>query len=310
MISATATGPGDAKATVKLFEHMLANGAGEHIAAMLKKSSGEQWLPLHLPKSAVSSLPVSPGVYYFHDQRDKIIYVGKAVNIRKRVSGHFTQNDPDRKRQNFILHIHRISYRQCATELEALVLESTEIRRLWPKYNYSQKRPQQRYGLYLFEDARGYMRLAIDKRKKNLPALYRFHLLHEGMNLLKKMAERFELDEKLCFINKQPHSAVELAAMETPSEYNERVKKALEELDAQLPTFAIVDEGQRAKEKLCLLIEKGSFWGMGYLPETLKVDSATVLKNYLQPYADSDYIRNSIYSFAAAYPAKMIRLAE
>lgn len=145
---------------------MLANGARQHIDQMLKKTSAEQWLPLNLEKTVIDKLPPKPGVYYFHNSKDKIIYVGKAINLKKRVSSHFTQNDPDPKRQNFIRNVHKVSYRQCATELEAIVLESTEIKRLWPRYNKSQKQPLQKYALYSFEDNRGYIRLAIDKKKR------------------------------------------------------------------------------------------------------------------------------------------------
>ncbi|HMD01213.1 MAG TPA: exonuclease domain-containing protein, partial [Ferruginibacter sp.] len=51
---------GDAKATVQLFEQMLAKGAQAHIDQMLKRSSGEQWLPLHISKTAVDQLPNKP----------------------------------------------------------------------------------------------------------------------------------------------------------------------------------------------------------------------------------------------------------
>lgn len=101
---------GDAKATVQLFEHYLANGGDEHIEQMLKKTSSEQWLPLQLTKAAILQLPSGPGVYYFHDIKDKIIYVGKAINIKKRVSSHFTHHDADKKRQHFLRTICKITY--------------------------------------------------------------------------------------------------------------------------------------------------------------------------------------------------------
>jgi len=299
---------GDAKATVKLFEYYLANGADTHIEQMLKKSSGEQWLPMQLTKADILQLPAGPGVYYFHDAKDKIIYVGKAINIKKRVSSHFTHNDADRKRQNFLRIICKITFKECATELEAIVLESTEIKRLWPKYNYSQKQPAQKFALYMFEDNRGYLRLAIDKKKKNLAQLYSFNLLHEGLVMLKKMIEEFELHEKLCFIDKTPFSDNDYAALESAVSYNEKIKNAIKALEDKLPTFAVMDKGIKAAEKLCLLIERGSFWGMGYLPSSMNVTSTAELKDLLVPYADNDTIRNSIYTFIEQFPAKRISL--
>ena len=56
---------GDAKATVKLFEYMLANGAQAHIDLMLKRNSAEHWLPLNLEKDVIDKLPVKTGCVLF-----------------------------------------------------------------------------------------------------------------------------------------------------------------------------------------------------------------------------------------------------
>ena len=241
---------GDAKATVQLLEHLLANDAEMHIAQMLKKTSSEQWLPLHLDKKEISKIPSAPGVYYFHNSKDKIVYVGKAINLKKRVSSHFTQNDAGRKRQNFVRNIHKITYKECAGELEAIVLESIEIRRLWPRYNQSQKQPAQKFGLYMFEDNRGYLRLAIDKKKKHSNVLYSFNLLHEGLVMLTKMIEEFELNAKLCFIDKTSFTKDDLKMIGEPANYNIKVKNALAALEKQLPTFAVMDDGLDENNKL------------------------------------------------------------
>ena len=296
---------GDARATVILFDKILASAGIAHIDAMLKRASGEQWLPVNLDRAAISGLPGLPGVYYFHNSKGKVIYVGKAINLKKRVSSHFTHNDPNKKRQHFLRLVCNITYKVCTNELHALVLESTEIKKLWPAYNYSQKQPLQKYGLYTYEDGRGYIRLAIDKKKRNVPAVYHFNMLHEGLVLLKKMVDEFGLNHKLCHLDKTPLVPDELMECQ-PETYNLKVKAALLALDKQLPTFAIVDEGLSPEQKLCLLIERGSFWGMGYLDNTSKYESISVLKEKLDPHADNDFIRNSIYSFAAQYPGRKV----
>ena len=146
------------------------------------------------------------------------------------------------------------------------------------------------------------------KQKKNIQPLYVFNLLHEGLVLLKKMVEEFELNMKLCFLDKTPFTQSDYEFLESPVIYNGKIKKAIEALNEQLPTFALVDNGITPKEKLCLLIERGAFWGMGYIPKKIPVTSSAELKNYLNPYADNDYIRNSIYAFAETYPEKKIKL--
>jgi DNA polymerase III subunit epsilon len=300
---------GDANATAILFDHILANDGEKQIDLMLKRSSSEQWLPLHLEKKSIQQLPVTPGVYYFHNEKDKIVYVGKAINIRKRVSSHFTVNDAGRKRQNFVRTIHKITYKECANELEAIILENIEIRRLWPRYNQSLKKPIQRFGLYMYEDNYGYQRLAIDKKKKNLQSLYTFNLLNEGIVMLRKMIEEFELNEKLCFLDKNSFKKEDREQAGEPDVYNVKVKAAMEALNDQLPTFAVVDDGSSEEEKLCLLIERGSFWGMGRLPASIKISSSEELKTFLNPYSDDDHIRNTIYSYIETYPHTKVSFA-
>lgn len=301
---------GDAKATVKLFEFMLQNGASPLIEQMLKRSSAEQWLPMHLDIKMIERLPTGPGVYYFHNNKNKVIYVGKAINLRKRVSSHFTHNDVNLRKQEFIRNIYQVTFKQCATELEALVFESTEIIKLWPKYNRSQKTPMVKYGLYSFEDRKGFIRLAIDKKKKNLPALYSFNLLNEGQVLLKKMIAEFNLDARLCFIDKTAFEKNKPKKSEKPTTHNKKMNKAIKQLMLALPSFAIIDDGLTKNEKLCILIDRGSFWGMGYLPEKFSITSSAELKSYLTPYADNDYIRNNIFNFAKANPHKKILLTD
>ena len=136
--------------------------------------------------------------------------------------------------------------------------------------------------------------------------MYNFNLLHEGLVLLKKMIQEFTLHEKLCFIDKTPFTENEIQQLEQPGMYNAKVNTAIQALQTQLPTFAVVDDGITAAQKLCLLMEKGCFWGMGYLPSDKAVTSIAELKDILNPYADNDTIRNSIYSFVTTNPDKKI----
>ena len=107
---------------------------------MLKGNSREQYLPVHLPAEQLERLPQVPGVYYFHDQKGKVIYVGKAKNLRHRVVSHFSNNKPGRQKQEFLRNIYSISHETTGTELMAFLLECIEIKRLWPAYNRSLKR--------------------------------------------------------------------------------------------------------------------------------------------------------------------------
>src|SRR5690606_31273963 len=121
---------GDATATAILFSRLLEWDTEGHISGMLVKKSKEQQLPPNLPREDFEKLPSRPGVYYFKDQSGKVVYVGKAKNIRKRVSSHFTGHNPKPQRQHFLRSIYSIEYEQCGTELLAFLLEALEIKRL------------------------------------------------------------------------------------------------------------------------------------------------------------------------------------
>ena len=99
--------------------------------------------------------------------------VGKAINISKRVRNHFTHNEPDRKGK-FSPACCQRWFTACVNELEALVMERRDTRAL-ATLQPGQKQPVN--WLYLFEDNRGYMRLAIDHRKKKPPGCVSFQPL-------------------------------------------------------------------------------------------------------------------------------------
>ena len=128
---------GDADATAILFSRLLEWDDAKVIETMIKKTATDQRLPPNLPQSDFDALPEKTGVYYFYNQFKKVIYIGKAVNIKKRVASHFSGHKINSQRQNFLRDIHAISFEVCSTELIALLLECAEIKKLWPIYNLS-----------------------------------------------------------------------------------------------------------------------------------------------------------------------------
>ena len=291
---------GDVMATAKVFELILAADTNGIVATMLKGKNKEQYLPPHLPAPHIEQLPVSPGVYYFHDQKKKIIYVGKATNLQQRVKSHFSNNDGGKRKQEFLRNIHAVSFKTCSSELAALILESVEIRRLWPQYNRSQKKYHHEYGLYTYEDRNGYMRLFIEKKKKHLAPVHTFNLLHEGKVLLRKMIDEFELNDTLCFINGTETKRV----TESPEKYNEKVALAIQQLQQQLPTFLVTDNNEENAN--FILMEQGRFVGMG--PFFKDYTDIASIKEKITFYPDNDYIRGLIYQFVEKYPEKKIKI--
>lgn len=84
----------------------------------------------------LKKLPAKPGVYIMHDERDHIIYVGKAISLKNRVRQYFqTSRNKGVKIEQMVTHIRRFEYIVTDSELEALVLECNLIKEHHPKYN-------------------------------------------------------------------------------------------------------------------------------------------------------------------------------
>jgi len=86
-------------------------------------------------KLQLQLLPQEPGVYQYYDKEDKILYVGKAKNLKKRVSSYFTKNHDNAKTGVLVKKIVSIKHIVVATETDALLLENNLIKKYQPRYN-------------------------------------------------------------------------------------------------------------------------------------------------------------------------------
>ena len=86
-------------------------------------------------KEEVKKLPLKPGVYIMRDKEDKILYVGKAIKLKNRVSQYFNSSKKSYRIQKMVSQIDHFEYIVTENELEALVLECNLIKQNKPKYN-------------------------------------------------------------------------------------------------------------------------------------------------------------------------------
>lgn len=303
---------GDALATASLFALLVHQDKEAAIAEMLKGRNREQYLPPHVPVAQIDNLPQTSGVYYFHNATGKTIYVGKAKNIFKRVKSHFSNNKPSRQKQDFLRDIYRISYKECATELMAHILESTEIRRLWPVHNRSQRGYLPKFGLFVYEDRLGFKRFAIEKHKHYYKPLYTFNTVMEGHQWLRNLISEFALCPQLCNLAREADCAgdgtvASTCTVHTDTDiYNERAAQAISWMQKHLPTFVLVDKGLKDDQESCILMKEGNFYGMGYISSRQLLENLDSLQEELEPLQDNDYIRNLVFKHAAAFPEKCI----
>ncbi|WP_257668982.1 exonuclease domain-containing protein [Parapedobacter tibetensis] len=300
---------GDADATVILFTRLMEWDTENHIPDMLKKTSKDQRLPPNLPKADFEALPGKPGVYYLRNRAGKIIYVGKAVNLKKRVASHFSGHNINPQRQHFLREIYSVSFEICATELMALLLECIEIKRLWPAYNRALKRFEPKYGLFCYEGVNGYTYLAVGKLAKHHRCIQVFNREYDGIRLLRELAHQFGLDHRLCRYG-QPIPDDSAGALPDMAEHNALMDEALQSLESKRPTFAIIDKGRDASERSCVWVEKGNFYAMGYIFNDTDLNTPEDIRDSLTRYYGNHYMMQLIYAFAEKFPAKVVDMSK
>ena len=96
-------------------------------------------MSLHHLKDIIKNLPKQPGVYRYYDKDGKLLYIGKAKNLKNRVSSYFINKDHSFRIQLMVRKIFNIEYSIVSTERDALLLENALIKELQPKYNISLK---------------------------------------------------------------------------------------------------------------------------------------------------------------------------
>lgn len=136
----------DARATAKILIELLELANREHdietveqlLAFQNKKiQTFRQQKTLYKKfESKLEQLPAEPGVYYFFNKNDKVIYVGKAKVLKERVKSYFTGSTyPSSKVARLVRQIEKIDWVLTGSELAALIFESREIKRLKPQFN-------------------------------------------------------------------------------------------------------------------------------------------------------------------------------
>ncbi len=267
----------DTLATTEIFEKILLKEENKTAATqMVNKGIRENALPEGISMQKLHDLPETCGVYYLHDKQGDVIYVGKSINIQKRIFEHF--NDKTTKGDQFQLAVADISFEETGSELVALLLEDSEIKRIKPRVNKAQRKTFFPYCVYAFTDERGFLRFHAVKnlaavRKKNV-ILQEFEKLNEAKSHLKNVAKRFDLCEKLmeplytegsCFYHQIGQCRGACVGSETAESYNERANAAKERMNTQFESdFFIIEKGKSADEAAVILVENGHVRGFGY----------------------------------------------
>lgn len=153
---------GDAQATVELFKRILDRVSRDELEREARPKHKFS-LPPKLDEDLLLQAPEGTGIYYLKDESGQVLYVGKSVNIKKRLASHFRVNLKRKKDVELKNQVANIDYQVTHNELVALILEAQEIKKLRPQFNSSLNRVKFRYCLDL-KEVDGYLLPTVSTR--------------------------------------------------------------------------------------------------------------------------------------------------
>jgi DNA polymerase-3 subunit epsilon len=199
-------------------------------------------LPKAIDAVVLNELPDGPGVYTFEDEAGRPLYIGKSINIRKRVLQHFGRDHEDSHEFKIAQHVRHVSAQQTNGELAALLLESRLIKEQQPLYNRKLRRMSKLMLARQEYDQNGYLRINLDEANEidvhetnDILAVYS----HRGKarDSLNEIVKAYELCPKLmglekstgaCFWRQLRKCRGACVGEEDAQRYNERLLLAFE----------------------------------------------------------------------------------
>ncbi len=280
---------GDAMATVKLFKMLLNKDLEKHIIKDAVRAEPKFQMEPNL-KQIINELPNETGVYYIHNDKGDIIYIGKSNNIKNRISQHFSSTSP--KSKKIQLQTASVTYEKTGSELVALLKENQEIKKNKPLFNRALRRTIFTYALYSFVDDNGYINLKIDKADGRKTAITTFSNRQSAKSFMHKAVEDYNLCQKLtglyptktnCFNYTIKQCEGACIQQETAESYNSRVESLIQKNSYTNLNMVIIDKGRDIDERSAILIKNGIFKGLGFFDLNYQITNSDVLESIITP---------------------------
>ena len=269
----------DARATAILLGKILKSEENHlHINDLVNAGIKESKLPRNISLEFLHGLPEKCGVYYLYNEYGDPVYIGKSINIKKRVMQHFSKTT--KKAENLQKFVHTISFELTGSELASMIWESQEIKKHQPQINKAQRTREYPYFIYQFVDDDGYVCFDISKasikNEKGKMILGYYSSTRSAKAMLRNLLEALELCEfKTGLVKTMPGSCYAYkirkchgacVSEEAISTYNERAQEASLYLNKTFQDdLLLIDVGRQEDERSVYLIQDGHFRGYGYM---------------------------------------------
>ena len=302
---------GDAKVTLKLFQLLLEKDTQKNI---LKKNT-QTLNPNKTPNKylgIIDKLPSEMGVYYIHNTKNEIIYIGKSYNIKKRVLCHLTGlKNKDQEIQNLITHV---TFALTGGELITLLKEQNEIKVNTPVLNRTIKFRLFPMGIRI-ESSGKYSNIIIEQIKKDVEYLSVYKNKKAAKSAIFKFIEELGIciqktnliqNKKACInydLKKCDGACIE---KESALNYQKKINALIQSFSYPYKSFLLIDKGRQNGEFSFVYIENNNFLGYGYYELNHQIKTKNKIKSRLISKDDNPDTKKLIHSFL--YRNKYIKL--
>lgn len=297
---------GDCEFTAELFQELLNRDDQEHIDFALNQRNREATLPPLLSRQVIEKLPNTLGIYLFYDAKGTVIYVGKAKDLKHRVSEHFRGSTHTGYKSRFAEQIANVTWYESPNELLALLMEAREIKKHWPRYNRMMKRVTLNWGIFAYKDQNGYGRLSVGRVGKWDKPVVSFRSQFEARQSLDGLRQKFKLCARYCGLQElegmcaeEVHGACNKACIkeESSESYNLRWREAQVAVTRSGMDLVIHGKGFSKQEQSIVLIERGRYKGHALIPKDTPIDSLAQVRNMVESAYDDQDMQAIIQSY-------------
>jgi DNA polymerase-3 subunit epsilon len=263
---------GDAEATAKLFDILLEVKSTHPVY----KNQGAEALMVRridkIKQYILNKIPETTGVYYFLNNKQEILYIGKSTNMYNRAINHF--NPAENKGKKLLNELYNVDFIETGSELIALLHENKEIKTHKPEFNTRQKADVFSHAIDYFFNDDNILTLKIVAHEEAKQPLLSFTSMAAAREKIEYLLDDFNLclrycsltsEDAVCFNHQIKKCNGICAGEEAVEDYNFRAQKLVNQFTYDYIDFMILGKGRNVEEKSFVLILNQRYAGYGYL---------------------------------------------
>lgn len=236
---------GDAHATVQVFLGLLGLGAIPLIKKEIEKRTAPENFPVNVDQTEWDALPDATGIYYLINSKKKIVYIGKAGNIRQRVAQHF--KGTSKRAVALRNEVFQIQFIITGSYIIATLLEDIEIRKHWPAWNIAQKNASVWHGVVQYTDQTGLVRLRAGRVRNPQTAIVRFANQWQCRDWLWEATRKYGIDPHLCGLPTEQYVS--------PENHKKGIEQLKHDLEQKNEGFACLVKGPNDSKEGVMVFE-------------------------------------------------------